>query len=164
MCAPPIASPSVKRARAAHDVIFRNILTPLDGSPPSDAAVKLAVALAKEAGAQLVFCHVVAIPLPIHDAGGFAREKIIEEEKTRGHEILGAAVKAAAAAGVTAQADLLGGPMVEAVLAAAKDHGSDVIVMGTHGRSGIVRAVLGPKTADVLSRSPLPVLVAPHVA
>ena len=102
-------------------MIFKSILTPVDGSPPSGAAVKLAVWLAREAGAKLVFCHVMAIPLPLHDAGGFAREQIMDEEKTRGHEILDAAAKAAADAGVSAQVALLGGSMVEAVLDAAKE-------------------------------------------
>ena len=144
-------------------MIFKNILAPVDGSPPSDAAVKLAVQLAKEAGAKLVFCHAMAIPLPVHDAGGFAREEILEEEKTRGNEVLDAALKAAAEAGVKAQTSLLGGSVTEAVLEVAREEGSDVIVIGTHGRSGIVRAILGSKTAAILARSPLPVLVAPHV-
>ncbi|MBV8460914.1 MAG: universal stress protein, partial [Candidatus Eremiobacteraeota bacterium] len=143
--------------------MFTSILTPVDGSPPSDAAVKLAIAMAKAYKAKLLFLHAVAIPLPVHDAGGFAREQIVQEEQTRGDEILGEAMKLAKDAGVAAQTQLVGGSVSEAVLTAADEHGCDVIVMGTHGRTGIARAVLGSKTADVIARSPLPVLVAPHL-
>ncbi|MBV8162937.1 MAG: universal stress protein [Candidatus Eremiobacteraeota bacterium] len=144
--------------------MFTSILTPVDGSPPSDAAVKLAIAMAKAYKAKLLFLHAVAIPLPVHDAGGFAREQIVQEEQTRGDEILGEAMKLAKDAGVAAQTQLVGGSVSEAVLTAADEHGCDVIVMGTHGRTGIARAVLGSKTADVIARSPLPVLVAPHLS
>ncbi|MBV8339857.1 MAG: universal stress protein [Candidatus Eremiobacteraeota bacterium] len=144
--------------------MFTSILTPVDGSPPSDAAVKLAIAMAKAYKAKLLFLHAVAIPLPVHDAGGFAREQIVQEEQTRGEELLGEAMKLAKDAGVAAQTQLVGGSVSEAVLTAADEHGCDVIVMGTHGRTGIARAVLGSKTADVIARSPLPVLVAPHLS
>ncbi|MBV8203657.1 MAG: universal stress protein [Candidatus Eremiobacteraeota bacterium] len=144
--------------------MFTSILTPVDGSPPSDAAVKLAIAMAKAYKAKLLFLYAVAIPLPVHDAGGFAREQIMQEEQTRGDEILGEAMKLAKDAGVAAQTQLVGGSVSEAVLTAADEHGCDVIVMGTHGRTGIARAVLGSKTADVIARSPLPVLVAPHLS
>ena len=143
--------------------MFKSILTPVDGSPPSDAAVILAIAVAKEYKAALLFLHAVAIPLPVHDAGGFAREQILEQERTAGDGILAAAVALAAAAGVNAQTALVGGSVPDAVLTTAQERGCDIIVMGTHGRSGIARAVLGSKTADVLARSPVPVLVAPHV-
>ena len=144
--------------------MFTSILTPVDGSPPSDAAVKLAIAMAKAYKAKLLFLHAVAIPLPVHDAGGFAREQIVQEEQTCGDEILGEAMKLAKDAGVAAQTQLVGGSVSEAVLTAADEHACDVIVMGTHGRTGIARAVLGSKTADVIARSPLPVLVAPHLS
>ena len=142
---------------------FKSILSPVDGSPPSDAAVKLAVQLAKEYGAKLAFCHAVAVPLPVHDAGGFAREQLMEEGRAQGNAALDAAKAKAAAAGLKAETELLGGPVADAILAAAKERGCDVIIMGTHGRGGIARAVLGSKTADVISRSSLPILVAPHI-
>ncbi len=145
-------------------MIFKSILAPVDGSAPSNAAAALAVSLAKQDGASLVFCHVEHVPRPSHDAGGFAREEIIEEETRTAHDILDAAKKLAAGAGIQAKTVRLADPIVEAILEAAKDNGSDIIVMGTHGRTGIVRAVLGSKTADVIARSPLPVLVAPHVS
>src|ERR1700686_3822173 len=143
--------------------MFKNILAPVDGSASSNAAVKLAVQLAKEAGAKLVFCHAVHVPRPAHDAGGFAREQIMEEETTTAHQILEAARKKAADAGVDAKAVLVGDPIADAILDCAKEHGADLIVMGTHGHSAIRRAVLGSKTAEVIARTTVPVMVAPHV-
>jgi nucleotide-binding universal stress UspA family protein len=144
-------------------MIFKSILAPVDGSPPSNAAVSLAVSIAKEANAALAFCHAMHVPRPAHDAGGFAREQIVAEESQVAHDILDAARKQADAAGISAKTILLQDPVTEAILDAAAQTGADLIVMGCHGRSGIVRALLGSKTADVISRSDLPVLVAPHV-
>jgi nucleotide-binding universal stress UspA family protein len=145
-------------------MIFKSILVPIDGSAPSNAAITLALALAKDASAQLVFCHAVHVPRPAHDAGGFAREQIMEEEKKAAHEILEAARKRAADAGVDAKAVMIGDPVADAILDCAKKHGSDIIVMGTHGHGGIRRALLGSKTAEVINRASVPVMVAPHVS
>jgi nucleotide-binding universal stress UspA family protein len=145
-------------------MIFKSILTPIDGSAPSNAAITLALALAKDTGAQLVFCHAVHIPRPAHDAGGFAREQIMEEGKKAAHEILEAARTRAADAGVEATAVMIGDPVADAILDCAKKHGSDIIVMGTHGHGGIRRALLGSKTAEVINRASVPVMVAPHVS
>ncbi len=145
-------------------MIFKSILAPVDGSAPSNAAAALAVSLAKQDGASLVFCHVERVPRASHDAGGFAREEIREEESRIAHEVLDAAKKLASDAGIQAKTVRLAEPVAEAIIEAAKDNAADVIVMGTHGRSGIVRAVLGSKTAAVIARATVPVLVAPHVA
>ena len=87
----------------------------------------------------------------------------MEEEKKTAHEILEAARKEAADAGIEAKATMVGDPVVDAILDCAKEHGADLIVMGTHGHSAIRRAVLGSKTAEVISRTTVPVIVAPHV-
>ena len=142
---------------------FKSILAPIDGSASSDAAIKLAIALAQNDGVKLVFCHAVNIPRPAHDAGGFAREQILEEETTAAHEILEAARKQAAKAGIEAKAVMVGDKVADAILDCAKEHGSDLIVMGTHGHSAIRRLVLGSKTAEVIGRATVPVMVAPPV-
>jgi nucleotide-binding universal stress UspA family protein len=144
-------------------MIFKSILVPVDGSPPSNAAVTLAVAMAKDANASLAFCHAFHVPRPSHDAGGFAREQIVSEETEATHVILDAARKQASAAGIDAKALSLQDPVGEAILDAVAQTGADLIVMGCHGRSGIVEAILGSKTAEVIKRSKIPVLVAPHV-
>ncbi len=145
-------------------MLFKAIVVPVDGSPYSDAAVDLAIAAAKADGARLVFCHAVSVPLPSHDAGGFAREQIMEDETSSGRSVLEAARTRAKQAGIDAETQLLADPLADAVLEMVKEKAADLIVMGSHGRGALARAVMGSKTADVISRSPVPVLVAPHVA
>jgi len=87
----------------------------------------------------------------------------MEEETTAAHEILEAARKLAADAGIEAKAVMVGDRIADAILDAAKEHGADVIVMGTHGHSAIRRAILGSTTAEVISRAAVPVMVAPPV-
>ena len=87
----------------------------------------------------------------------------MEEETTAAHEILEAARKQAADAGIEAKAVMVGDRVGDAILDAAKEHGADVIVMGTHGHSAIRRAILGSTTAEVISRAAVPVMVAPPV-
>jgi nucleotide-binding universal stress UspA family protein len=142
---------------------FKAIVVPVDGSAPSDAAVDLAVAVAKADGARLTFCHVVHVPLPIHDAGGFAREQLMQDETTTGKSVLDAARNRAAQAGIQSQTELLSDPLVDAVLDMVKEKNADLIVMGSRGRGALARAVMGSKTADVIARSHVPVLVAPHI-
>lgn len=142
---------------------FKSILTPIDGSASSNAAIKLAISLAKDDGAQLVFCHAVNIPRPMHDAGGFAREQIMEEETKSAHAILDAARKRAGDEGIAAKTVMVGEKVADAILDCAKEYGSDLIIMGTLGHSAIRRLVLGSKTAEVIGRATVPVMVTPPV-
>ena len=87
----------------------------------------------------------------------------MEEETTTAHQILEAARKKATDAGIDAKAVMVGSPVADAILDCAKEHGADLIVMGTHGHSAIRRAVLGSKTVEVIDRATVPVMVAPHV-
>jgi nucleotide-binding universal stress UspA family protein len=77
-------------------------------------------------------------------------------------EILDLATSAAVQAGVEASSEVVHGEVVQAVLNLAQERGVDLIVMGSHGRSGIARALIGSKTEGLMRRSRVPVLVAPH--
>jgi nucleotide-binding universal stress UspA family protein len=83
--------------------------------------------------------------------------ELIEDLKRVGNEALSKALELAQAAGVEAETKLVEARPVEAILAEAKNH--DLIVMGTHGRSGLDRFMLGSVTEAVLHRSDKPVLV-----
>ncbi len=77
-------------------------------------------------------------------------------------EMLDQAQSAAAGAGVDASTTVVHGEVIEAILNLAKERGADLIVMGSHGRSGIERALLGSKAEGMMRRSRIPVLIAPH--
>jgi nucleotide-binding universal stress UspA family protein len=142
--------------------VFKSIIVPVDGSQPSNAAVDLAASLARENGARVTVCHVVSMPRPVHDAGGFAREEMMGEEVSAGHAVLEAAERRAKAAGVNVDKVLQSGSVAEGILAEAQERACDAIVMGSRGHTIVVRAVLGSATTDIINRSPIPVIVAPH--
>jgi nucleotide-binding universal stress UspA family protein len=142
--------------------VFKSIIVPVDGSEPSNAAVDLAASLAQKLGASVTVCHVVAIPRPAHDAGGFAREEMMDEEIKAGRAVLDAAERRAARLRVKVNKVLQSGSVAEGILAEARQRACDAIVMGSRGRGNLARAVLGSATTDIINRSPIPVIVAPH--
>lgn len=145
--------------------MFKRILVATDGSLLSKKAVTSAIALAAQSGAELVALTVVPrYPTNYFDgAAVFTPEDIGRIEKQwaeSAQATLDEIAKQAEASGVriqttTVSADLVG----EAIIAAAKKHGSDTIVMASHGRQGIKRLLLGSETQHVLTHSDLPVLV-----
>ena len=143
--------------------MFQRLLVPIDGSAPSNAAVTLAVALASDQRAQVIFGHVRELLAEEYTAWeGAAVVAPVPEEQVITTEILERAKSAAAQAGVEASVEVMHGEVVEAILNLAKEKGVDLIVMGSHGRSGIARALLGSKTEGLMRQSRIPVLVAPH--
>jgi nucleotide-binding universal stress UspA family protein len=135
--------------------LLSRVLVAVDGSAPSDAAVRLALRL----GAP-----------PRHDTirfiSVFEREALVDVVQGAAAEFesaLGAAMEAAHAAGVDATCVIRTGLAVDAILDEAREWNASCIAIGTHGRSGIARALLGSCAEGVLRKSPLPVLVA-HAA
>lgn len=140
--------------------MYSKILMPTDGSSLSAKAIEQGLELAKSLNAQVTFVYVVEDPTRTFwispEAVPYGPE-LIEDLKRAGHKALQAAIQMAEQAGVSAQSKLLEGRPIEAILDEAKNH--DLIVMGTHGRSGINRLLLGSVTEGVLHRSEKPVLV-----
>lgn len=145
--------------------MFKNILVPTDGSAVSRNAAKRAVALAKATGAAITCFHAAPtyrfefytdyVPpdflLPAEYA---AQAKKVAQRH------LDSVAKLAAAAGVkfTGQYVLSDSP-AEAILKAAKTYRCDGIVMGSHGRSGMGKLLLGSQTQKVLASAKIPVVV-----
>ena len=144
--------------------MFKNILLATDGSAASAHAAALAVSLARVHGAKLTALY-VADPYPYLGIG---------EVNPLGYEAYAAAAQQLAAK-AHAQVETLcqsGGAAValEALLVedvgaasgiveSAKQAGADLIVVGSHGRSGIARLMLGSVAARVVAESPIPVLI-----
>ncbi|HTJ26827.1 MAG TPA: universal stress protein [Candidatus Limnocylindria bacterium] len=126
------------------DSPFRRILVAVDGSAPSTAAIRYAVRLARATGARLIFCHAV--------------ERNDLQARRDGHDLMDAACDEARAAGLDADLDLTVGSPVEAILAAADARGAQLIVMGTHGRTGAERLKLGSVAERVVRSARSPVL------
>ncbi|MGE0498604.1 MAG: universal stress protein [Ramlibacter sp.] len=145
--------------------MYKRILVATDGSPLSRKAVASAIELAALAGAELVALKVVprypvsyfegALAITAQEVGRI--EKLWAQE---GQAVVDAAKDAAAAKGVKARAVTVRSDLVaEAIMAAARKHRCDLIVMASHGRKGIKRLLLGSETQHVLTHSTTPVLV-----
>ncbi len=145
--------------------MYRRILVATDASPLALKAETAAIGLAAATGACLVAVHVV----PDYPLGGFEGATAVSPEdlgrierdgSSRGQAVIDAVVAAASARGVAAEGIVSRSDHVgEAVLAAARKHRCDLIVMASHARRGMRRLLLGSETQEVLTRSTIPVLV-----
>ena len=145
--------------------MYKRILIATDGSPLSDKAVKQGLGLAQLSEASVVALKVVpryprsyfegGVPVDASDIKRIeqqwaeAAQTMVDAVKTKGSK-QGVEVKA-----VIAKSDLV----AEAIIAAAKKHKCDLIVMASHGRKGLKRLLLGSETQHVLTHSHIPVLV-----
>lgn len=145
--------------------MYKRILVATDGSKLSKKAVSTAIDLAALSGAELVAMKVVPRYPQSYFEGGIAMqasEMAAVERKWEedGQAIVDAVKKAATGKGVSTKAITAKSDVVsDALLAAAKKHQCDLIVMASHGRKGIKRLLLGSETQHVLTHSTVPVLV-----
>jgi nucleotide-binding universal stress UspA family protein len=137
-----------------------NILYATDFSPASRAAFASAVRLARRDRAQLVITHVLPPVIPIAD--GYLPPATYTEidaaaRKHAGKQ-LAALVARARKHGIRARGLLLEGVAHDAIVRAARARHADTIVIGTHGRTGLARFVLGSVAGRVVSHATCPVL------
>ena len=137
---------------------IQHLLVPTDFGEASNAAIELALALASKLDAEVTLLHATWLPPVYYStyAGGLAwptdelegeakkeLDELVAKTRTRYSKVNGT---------------LVAGDPWECILAAATKHGADLIVMGTHGRRGIPRALLGSVAEKVVRSSPIPVL------
>lgn len=144
--------------------MFKRILVPVDGSDTSTHALQAAIRLARDNEGQLLLLHVMdrSAYLTGYDPSGAAAGQLFQAVQDSATRILQEAQQAADAAGAKAQSRLvndLGARLGEAVAAAAGEWSADLIVVGTHGRSGPSRLLLGSGAEQIIRLAPVPVLV-----
>ncbi len=145
--------------------MYKRILVATDGSTLSKKAVTSAIELAALANAELVALKVIPRYPQSYFEGGLALQaaevgRVEQQWADDGQAVVDAVQKAALAQGVKAKAITVKSDFVsDAVIAAAKKHKCDLIVMASHGRRGIKRLLLGSETQQVLTHSHVPVLV-----
>jgi nucleotide-binding universal stress UspA family protein len=135
------------------------LLHPTDFSETAEQAEAQALALARALGAEIVLLH-VAVETPLYSEGGLGVEtqQIYEAQREWAEQTLEARTAALRARGVQARwVRRVGVPFEEIVEAAAAER-ADLIVMGTHGRSGLNRLLLGSVVDRVIRLAPCPVL------
>jgi nucleotide-binding universal stress UspA family protein len=140
---------------------IRRILHPTDFSRASSAAFKRAVDMAKANRAELLLVHVMTPAIPMM-GDGYVSPQLYEDmeaaARAYSQKHLNALVGRAKKAGARVKALLLEGIPHERIAQAARSRKADLVVIGTHGRTGFAKLFLGSVASRVLTISPCPVL------
>ena len=142
---------------------FQKILVPVDGSSTSNKALDYALRLAKEDHSQVRALHSI-------DELGYLSSyeysgELVENARKTGTQVLQNAVIAAQALNVPADTRLVDQPgqrLGQTVADEAASWGADLVVVGTHGRTGVAHLLLGSVAESILRHSPCPVLCVRH--
>jgi nucleotide-binding universal stress UspA family protein len=139
-----------------------SIVAGVDLSPSSDQALERAAAIAQLRGAKLVIVHALADDAPIANVGNEMLEKLGEVSaavRAEAARQLADRLERLSARGIDAELASPVGPPGEVIAQVAKERGSELIVIGTHGLTGISRFLLGSVASAVLRHAPCDVLV-----
>ena len=140
---------------------LRRILHPTDFSRASGAAFARATAMAKADRAELLLVHVLSLPMPVVGDGYISPqvyENLDASQRKYGQKHLDGLQAKARKAGVRAKAVLLDGVADQQILRAARSKKADLIVIGTHGRTGLAKLFLGSVASRVVAGARCPVL------
>jgi len=141
--------------------LYRRILHPTDFSKASKPAFERAVSFAKQEGAELLLVHVMVPPAPFV-GDGYVSPKTYEDIEAAARRSAESQMQAVLArakkAGVRAVGILAEGAPFDEIVRTAKRKRADVIVIGTHGRTGLSRFFLGSVAERVVQFAHCPVL------
>lgn len=147
--------------------MYKKILIATDGSDLAARALEHGASLAKIVGAEVVVVTVIE-PAALM-GGGYASAagtvfdpipELVEAQKEATGKLLAKAVAAVAAHGVSASSQYVDNSFpAEGIISTAERVGADLIIMGSHGRRGLGRLLLGSQTNEVLAHTKIPVLV-----
>lgn len=136
---------------------IKTILVPTDFSELSNEAVEYAFSMAKRVGAKMIFLHTLEWPDHPDEMTAMSDEGYAFM-KDRSNAMLHDLIERAEKEGIEAGMELADGiPFVEIIQAARKNH-ADLIVMGTHGRTGLSHLMMGSQAERVVRQAPCPVL------
>lgn len=146
--------------------MFKHILLPTDGSPLSSRAVKRGIRFSRSVGATVTAVHIVpefrlmAEEGFVSPLGAELKRRVDRESREHARKVLAQVERWARAARVPCAAVVVVGdaPYLR-IIATAKKRKCDLIIMASHGRSGLSGLLLGSETARVLAHSKIPVMV-----
>jgi nucleotide-binding universal stress UspA family protein len=142
--------------------MFQHIVVPLDGSFRAEQALPVAARLARATSGSLLLVRVVSPPIDY--SGGFAQVplmtgQIVEAEMADAADYLKAVATWPILAGIASTTEVLYGFPAHQLSEAAQAHGSDLIVLCSHGRTGFTRWALGSVAHTLVHQSTVPLLV-----
>ena len=141
-------------------VTFNRILVAVDGSPTSNKALAAALELARSHGGRIRLVH--SVDELLYMSGFDTSADVVTIIRANAQKVLAEAASAAAAAGVAAECDLVDAPgqrLGDIVARQAASWQADLVVVGTHGRHGVGRVLMGSGAEQIIRHSPVPVLV-----
>lgn len=140
--------------------MVKRVLVPVDGS--EQARTALEYALEEFAEETVTILHVID-PREFNAYGGVEGwidvDDLREQRRAQAEKLLENARKRAEERGLTVETEVATGKGARVIIKYAEEHGTDHIVMGSHGRSGISRVLLGSVAEKVVRRSPVPVTI-----
>lgn len=142
--------------------MYQRILVPIDGSATSDLALDEAIKFTQQQNAQVEVIHVLEDIWYFDNEDYLNYAELIQSMRGIGEKILAQAQKKLQQAGVTAEIKLLEtqGERIASVIATeAKNNLADLIIIGTHGRSGFSRMFMGSIAEGVVRTAHIPILL-----
>jgi len=142
--------------------MFKRILVPLDGSPCAERAIPIATRIAQASGGSITFLRVVTTTINgawVAMESPQLMQKTFEVDRANANDYLTAIAQSPALIRVEISLEVLAGGPAQAILSAADSNKVDLIVMCSHGDTGLKRWVLGSVAQKVARNSPVPVLV-----
>ena len=144
-------------------MVYKRILVPVDGSSASNAGLREALKLAKDQRARLRLLHIVDELVVFNTPeAGFNVESVLESMRLAGKRLIRKTEKLAAARGVKAESGVIesaGSRVADIITRQARRWRADLIVMGTHGRRGVNRMLMGSDAELVVRNAAMPVLL-----
>jgi nucleotide-binding universal stress UspA family protein len=140
--------------------MYKRILVAVDGSPTSNKALTAALQLARDSGGKVLLLH--SLDELVYLSGFEYSGEVITIARENAAKVLDDALAIATAAGVAADKKLVDQPgqrLGQTVSDAATAWEADLVVVGTHGRRGLGRVLLGSGAEQVIRMAPVPVLV-----
>lgn len=142
--------------------MFKHILLPADGSDNERRAIEKSLGIAQAFGSRVTAIYVID-PYAFSGVGtdfAYGQAEYLSAASAEGKAALAQASQAFEQAGIEVETALVESHSVsKGILAKAREVGADLIVMGSHGKKGLEKLVLGSVTSQVLSHAHLPVLV-----
>ena len=142
--------------------MFEHILVPIDGSSTARQAIDKALAIAQAFKSSVTLIYVID-PYAFTGVGNdfsYGQAEYLAAATAEANESIGAAKRVFEAQGIAVNGSVVEGHAVyQAILDTAESLNADLVVMGSHGRRGLEKLVLGSVTAQVLSHAHLSVLV-----
>ncbi|HEY7586667.1 MAG TPA: universal stress protein [Candidatus Deferrimicrobiaceae bacterium] len=140
--------------------MYKKILVPLDGSALAERAITHAAEIARGAGAELILLEVVQVPLAkTPEAGSTEEIKSIQEIAAQSKIYLNMLAARVGKEGVKVRTVVMEGAADGAILGFAHNEDVDIIVMSTHGRTGLSKALMGSVAEKVMLTTKRPVML-----